>query len=152
MVLLLGSYFLFQTNLVYEATGSESWSLPLSRYRLDSNLYTEFIYVTGPQVNSAGWLSQNANKSNLVVYADQSVYSNLIGYGEIYISHVWSLTNYTLLQHGQFMYLAELNTVYGKLDYSGELYNISSVLAQQPLAVTYNSGSCEILAATIVSP
>ena len=36
ILLVLSSYFLFETNFVYQATGSESWSLPLSRYRLGS--------------------------------------------------------------------------------------------------------------------
>ncbi len=63
MTLLLGSYFLFQTNLIYEVTGEESWSIPLSRYRLGSRLYSDFYYVTVPQVSSAEWLSQNTNKS-----------------------------------------------------------------------------------------
>jgi uncharacterized membrane protein len=151
MVLLLGSYFLFQTNFVYEVTGSESWSLPLSRYRLGSALYTEFDYVTVPQVSSGEWLSQNGNKSNLVVYADQSVYSTLYVYCQIDIGHVSSLTNSTSPQQGQFIYLAELNTVYGKFEYEGDLYNVSDALASQPLAVTYNNGFCEILAATIAA-
>jgi uncharacterized membrane protein len=152
IALLLGSYFLFQTNFVYEVAGTESWSLPLSRYRLGSSLYTNFIYETGPQVSSAEWLSQNGKEPNLVIYADQTVNSNLIGYGRIYISHIASLTNSTSPQHGQFIYLAELNTVYGKIDHFGELYNVSDGLASQPLAVVYNSGDCKVLSSTIVTP
>ena len=154
MTLLLGSYFLFQTNLIYEVTGSESWSLPLSRYRLGSRLYTDFWYVTDPQVSSAGWLSQNTNKSNLIVYADQSVYYNLISYGGIYISHIQFLTNTTSLQHGQFICLAELNIVYDEIEYNNGsigIYNASDTLASQPLSIIYNNGFCEILTATSVA-
>ena len=152
MVLLLGSYFLFQTNLIYEVTGSASSSLPLSRYRLGSTLYTEFAYITGPQVTSAEWLSQNTNKPNLVVYADSSTYYTLISYGGIYISHVQFLTNIPSPTHGQFIYLSELNTVYDEIGYNNTLYNASDTLASQPLAVTYNNGFCEILTATIAAP
>jgi uncharacterized membrane protein len=152
MILLLGSYFLFQTNLIFEVAGSASSSLPLSRYRLGSMLYTNFIYVTGPQVSSAEWLSQNTNKSNLVVYADQTVLTNLVSYGGIYPSHILGLANVTSPQHGQFIYLAELNTVYGELEYNGVIYNVSDTLASQPLGVTYNNGFCEILTATIATP
>ena len=151
MALLLGSYFLFQTNFAYEVTDSPNYTLSLSRYRVGSLLYTEFVYVTGPQVSSAEWLSQNANKSNLVVYADESVHDTLIAYGGIYISQVSYLANSTLLKHDQFVYLAEYNTVYGKLEYNGNVYNVSDVLGSQPLAVTYNNGKCEILSATIAT-
>jgi uncharacterized membrane protein len=145
MILILSSYFLFQTNFVYEVAGSESWSLPLSRYRLGSSLYADFMYLTGPQVSSAEWLSYNANMSNLGVYADQSVFYNLISYGGIYGGHLWALTNFASPQYGQFIYLAELNTVYGKVVYYNDVYNVSDLLASRPSAVTYNNGFCEIL-------
>ena len=149
MTLVLGGYFLFQTNLIYEVAGSPIFSLALSRDRAGSALYTELNYITGPQVSSAEWLSQNTNRSNLVAYADSTVYFSLISYGEIYQSHILALTNAPVPQQGQFIYLAELNTVYGELQYNGGLYNVSNALASQPLGVTYNNGFCEILTSTI---
>jgi hypothetical protein len=152
MTLVLGSYFLFQTNLIYEVTGSESYSLSLSRYRLDSRLYSEFLYVTGSQVSGAKWLSQNTLKSNLVVYADISVGLNLVAYGEIYKGNVNLLDSSTLPQHGQFVYLAELYTVYHEFEYNNRIYNASDLSTLQPLSVIYNNGFCEILTATIATP
>jgi uncharacterized membrane protein len=155
MTLLLGAYFLFQTTLIYKVTASESVSLPLGGYWLGSLLYTESEYVTGPQVSSAKWLSQNANESNLVVYADSSVSPNLVAYGGIYTSHVLPLTNFTSPQLGQFIYLAELNTVYNEIQYNNGdigIYNASYTLASQPLSVFYNNGFCEILTATTTAP
>lgn len=145
MTLVIGSYFLFQTNLVYEVAGVESWSLPLSRYRLDDRLYSDFWYVTGPQVSGAEWLSQNTQKSNLVVYADTSASLNLAAYGSIYAGNIYLTNPTTSLQHGQFMYLTELNTVYGELEYNSKVYNASNTLASQPLSIIYNNGFCEIL-------
>jgi uncharacterized membrane protein len=149
--LVLGSYFLFQTSLIYEVTGAESWSLALSRYRLGDRLYFDFGYVTGPQVSSAEWLSQNTNKLNWVVYADTSVADNLVAYGGIDTSHIYLMDNTTSPQHGQFVYLSELNTVYDELAYFSIIYNASDTLASQPasqpLSVIYNNGFCEILTA-----
>jgi uncharacterized membrane protein len=152
MVLVLGAYFLFQTNLIYEVADSPNFTLPLSRYQLGSALYSQFDYITGPQVSGAEWLTQNTNESNLVVYADSTMYYTLVSYGEIYVSHIVFLSNTQSLQQGQFMYLGELNTVYGEIAYNGGLYNVSDALASQPLAVTYNNGFCEILTSTIASP
>jgi uncharacterized membrane protein len=145
MTLVLGSYFLFQTNIVYEVAGVESWSTPLSRYRLNDRLYYDFSFVTGPQVSSAEWLSQNNQKSNWVVFADTSVALNLVAYGGIYSGHVSLMDNTTSPQKGQFMYLAELYTVYNELQYYSKVNNASDILASQPLSVIYNNGFCEIL-------
>jgi uncharacterized membrane protein len=153
MILLLGSYFLFQTNIVYEVTGSESSSLPLSRYRLGSYLYFGFEYVTGPQTSSAKWLSQTSNVSNLVVYADESVSYNLVAYGGIYTSHILPLSYLTAPQHGEFIYLGELGTIYHEFKHDSSLHNLTDTESfSQILAVTYNSGYNKILEATIAAP
>jgi uncharacterized membrane protein len=153
MTLVLGSYFLFQTNLIYEVTGERSWSVPLSRYRLSSRLYSDFYYVTTPQVHSADWLSQNTNKQpNLVIYTDTSVGLNLVAYGGIVIDHLYLLENTTSPQHGQIVYLAELYTVYDELEFNSLVYNASDTLTSQPLSVIYNNGFCEVLSAAIDAP
>jgi len=144
MILVLGSYFLFQTNLVYEVAGVESWSLPLSRYRLDDRLYSDFGYVTRSQVISAEWLSQNNPKSNLLAYADTSVGLNLVAYGGIYPGEINIIDNTTSPQNGQFIYRAELYTVYDELQSNYKILNASDILASQPLSVIYNNGFCEI--------
>jgi hypothetical protein len=38
--------FLFQTNFIYEVAGTESWSIPLSGYRMDpTQLYGSFGFL-----------------------------------------------------------------------------------------------------------
>jgi uncharacterized membrane protein len=145
MTLLLGSYFLFQTSFIYEVTDSESWSLPLSRYRLGERLYSDFWYITESQVSSAEWLSQEVPKSNWAVYSDMSVSVNLIGYGGIDPNNIYLIQSKPSLQNDQFIYLAELNTVYDKFTYNGLLYNASDIIASQSYSSIYNNGFCEIL-------
>jgi uncharacterized membrane protein len=152
MTLLLGSYFLFQTNLVYEVAGSESWSLPLSRYNLGSRLYTDFNYLTVPQVRGGEWLSHNTNASNLAVYADQRASPGLFSYGGIYIGNVIALTNNTSPQRNQFVFLAELNTVYGEIDSGSGLINLTDTIATQHLSQTYDNGLCKIFTETAAAP
>jgi uncharacterized membrane protein len=147
VVLVLGSYFLFQTNVVYEVAGVESWSLPLSRYRLNDRLYSSFVYVTESQVSSAKWLSQNNQEPNWAVYTDPSVGLNLIAYGGIYTDvNIWFPGS--TLQHGQFIYLAELYTVYDELEFNSKAYNATDTLASQQLSVIYNNGFSEVLTQT----
>jgi uncharacterized membrane protein len=148
MTLVLGSYFLFQTNLIYEVAGVESWSISLSRYRLNDRLYSDFSFVTGPQVSSAEWLSQNHQTLNWVTYTDTSVGLNLAAYGEIYPGHLSLLDNTTSPQEGQFYYLAELYTIYNEAQYYSNVHNASDLLGLQPLSLIYNNGLCEILTQT----
>lgn len=151
MVVLLGAYFLFQTNLVYEVANSESWSLPLSRYRLGPSLYTQFLYVTEPEVSGAQWLSQHASSTNLLVYADLSAESVLSAYGGIYPGSIGTLTNVTLPRIGEFVYLGELSVVYGKVQ-GIDTWNTSDVLGSTPLNLIYSNGHCEIYEGTIATP
>jgi uncharacterized membrane protein len=141
--LVLSSYFLFQTNLMYEVTGAESGSLALSRYRLGDRLYTDFWYGTGTQVSSAEWVSRYIRNSNGVVYADMSVAENLVAYGGISPENIYLIDPNASLQHGQLIYHAELYTIYHELYYY-YVYNVSDTVASQSLSVIYNNGFCEI--------
>jgi uncharacterized membrane protein len=150
MILLLGAYFLFQTGIVYEITGSQSYSLPLSRYRLGSQLFTQFNYATGSEVSSAEWLTQNANDTTLFVYADSSSKAVLVSYGSLYLGRLGDLTNSTLPASGEFIYLGELNVVYGKVQGAPYTYasspifwDTSEVSALRGLDLVYSNGYCQ---------
>jgi uncharacterized membrane protein len=149
MTLVIGAYFLFQTNLIYEVTGEESWSLPLSRYRLGYRLYVDFWYVTGQQISSGEWLSQNTNPSNLVVYADTSVINNIVAYGGINPANINNIYDVMAPQYGEFVYLAELNGLFDKVVYNYQVGNTSDILGSKPLSVIYNNGLCEMLTITV---
>jgi uncharacterized membrane protein len=150
MTLVLGSYFLFQTSIVYDVSGEESWSLPLSQYRSDYRLYSAFAFNTRPQVSGSEWLAQNT-KSNLFVYADQSTAGNLLAYSGIELSKLSYLFNNESITYGQFIYLGELTTIYNKLEFNNIIYNASDTLVSLQLNTIYNNGFCEILTTTIDS-
>ena len=154
LIILLGAYFLFQTNLVYETAKTESWSLPLSRYRLGPTLYTQFQYLTEGEVNGADWLSKHADITNLIVYTDQSAGSVLYAYGGIYPGNINSLTNVTFPKAaGEFVYLGELSVVYGKVQGEGTaIWNTSDVLDSKPLNLIYSNGHSEIYQVSFSTP
>jgi len=149
MIIILSSYFLFQTSFVYQVTGDESWSLPLSQYRLGSRLYSDFWYVTDAQVSGSKWLTQNTEIQNLFVYADSSVINNLVGYGGIPPDHLNALYDISAPKYGEFVYLGELSTVYNSVIYNYRTGNASELLGPKQLSTIYNNGFCEILTGTI---
>lgn len=144
IVILLATYFLFQTNFIYEIAGSESWSVPLSKYRLGIRLYTEFGYSTNADVSSAEWLSQYGNFGNLVVYTDNSNSPTLFRF--IYRGNLSDLMNTTSLGPNEFVYLGELNTLYGIVmgNTGGFVWNTSEISALQYLSGTYTNGYCQV--------
>jgi uncharacterized membrane protein len=109
-------YFLFQTNFVYEVTGSESWSVPLSKYRMDKVFIYSWGYMEEQSVIGAEWLSRHANTSNVQLYADSlSRYKELRSYGGIYSGYINTLSNTTVFPFNSIVYLSQLNVVYGKI-------------------------------------
>ncbi len=151
MTSLIGSYFLFQTNLIYEVADEVSWSLPLSQYRLGYRLYLDFWYVSDHQVKSSEWLSQHTNESNLVVYADSSVINNLVAYGGIDPENADPIYDIISPKYGEFVYLGELNTVYNLITYSYRLGNLSELLGPKPLSTIYDNGFSEIITMPVPS-
>lgn len=141
ITILLGSYFLLQTNFVYEvAGGTDSWSMPLSRFEVGARLYTNFSYITEPDVSGALWLNRNRNDGNLTIYVDKTAVYTLVGYGGFYISSLRDIENYIYLNGNDLLYLQELATVYNQT--TGASLNI--VTSKQPLSIIYNNGYCLI--------
>jgi len=151
---LLVAYFLFQTNFMYEVTGSPSWSLPLSRYRLGIRLYSNFYFVTEHQVSGATWLTQHVD-SNSTIYADSSVLFSLLSYGAIHRSRLRALTNASNPSIGEFVFLGELNVRYGKVIAGGasyDMWNTTDALTSPFLSAIYSNGNCEIYQTPAVQP
>jgi uncharacterized membrane protein len=151
LIILLVPYFLFQSGFIYEITGSQSWSLPLSGYRLGLRLHTDFGFVTEGEVFGAKWLSKHVNMDNLVVYADPHIFSALVGYGSAYMGKLRTLTNVTNLGEGQFVYLGKLNVFYGKV-ISSDVWNTSDVLTSEFLSAIYTSGDCQVYSRPVTPP
>jgi uncharacterized membrane protein len=107
-------YFLFQTNFVYEVTGSESWSVPLSKYRMDKISLYSAKYMEDVNVISAQWLSKYRSLNDTQLYADAISRSELLSYGKIYSGYIGVLSNTTIVPSNGVVYLSKVNVVYGE--------------------------------------
>jgi len=146
LLIVLIPYFLFQTNFVYEVTGSDSWSVPLSKHRMSSlQLYGMFGYIDGYSVFGAKWLSKNVDVEHTQIYADLASQRNvLIAYGMIRLEDVKILSNVTKISINDTVYLSPLNIVDGII--VGELYqfNFTQLSFIEEANKIYANGECEI--------
>jgi uncharacterized membrane protein len=147
LLLVLVPYFLFQTGFVYEVTESDSWSIPLSKHRMDAlRLYGGFGYIDAYSVFGAQWLSENVDVRKSKLYAD-SVSQNyvLTIYGMIYKGYVNELSNITVVADNGTVYLSTLNVVHGKISYYGRVWNTSELsFILDDLNKVYTNGGSEI--------
>ncbi len=139
VIIIIVPYFLFQTNFIYEVAQTESWSVPLSGYRMDPlMLYGDFGYIDTYSVYGAEWASINTNYQNNIV-ADNALYTALTGYGLIWRGYVTELTNTTVLPPGQYVYLS-----YISINYAQEYENGTIPAIVSHTNVIYSNGGCEI--------
>ena len=127
LLIVLVPYFLFQTGFVYEVTGSESWSLPLSMHRMNGYwLHYPMGYVYTQDVFSAQWMSQNVDIQNTQLYADASSQTNILtSHSMIYSGYVNILSNVTRVSPTGIVYLNRLNVVEGIIVGKRYVWNIS---------------------------
>lgn len=141
LLIVLVSYFLFQTGFVYEVTGSESWSISLSKHRMSAlQLYSNLGYVDAYSVFGAQWLSKHADFERSQVYADIVSATNVLRVsGEVFYINV--LTNVTTVENDGVIYLSALNVVNGRI-YEGRLSWNSTELSFifDNLSLVYNNG------------
>jgi uncharacterized membrane protein len=143
IVAVLVPYFLFQTNFVYEVAKTESWSIPLSGYRMNPlQLYENYGFIDSHSVYCAEWVSNNVPYQNLV--ADTGLDTALTAYGLIYPGYVGNLTNTAVIYPGEFVCLSYLSVNYEKLTWNGTL---SPVLNQTDLI--YSNGGSEVYEGTV---
>ena len=121
LLTVLVPYFLFQTGFVYEVTGSESWSMPLSKYRMDIvHLYGLWGFVDEQSVFGVQWMLKNIDIEHVQIYADStSRYKVLTSYGMMYMGSVNVLSNTTVIATNGVVYLSPLNVVYEKIISTG---------------------------------
>lgn len=156
LLIVLIPYFLFQTGFMYEATGSESWSIPLSKHRMDALLlYGSFGYIDRCDVFGAQWLSKNVDVERTQIYADIiSKHSVLTSYGMIYRGYVEILYNSTGIKANGTLYLGQLNVVEGKIvGINGRIWNSSDLIFHfDDLNKIYSNGGSEIYRGPTVIP
>jgi len=150
LLIVLTPYFLFQTSFVYELTESESWSVPLSKYKMDSlRLYCSFGYIDGYSVFGAQWLSKKIDIPHTQIYADVTSARNvLIAYGMITLKNVKILSNVTKISANDTVYLSSLNIVGGIIIGDLHLFNSSELSFINDTNKIYANGECEIYKGT----
>lgn len=147
LLIVLVPYFLFQTNFVYEVTGSDSWSIPLSGYRMNAlRLYGHYGYTDAYSVYGAQWLSENVDFKNSALYADERALANVLTiYGMIHSDYVNTLSNITTVADNGFVYLSTLNVVEGVIPFGGLSWNSSELsFSFGDLNIIYTNGGSEV--------
>jgi len=146
LLVVLVPYFLFQTNFVYEVVGGDSWSIPLSGYRMSAlRLYGHYGFTDAYSVFGARWLSETVDVDDSVFYSDDaSRLCVLIAYGLIVLGK-YSLNNVTVVAGNGVVYLSTLNVVYGVVP-SGQLsWNTSELsFIFDDLSLIYNNEQCVV--------
>jgi hypothetical protein len=139
IVILLVPYFLFQTNFAYEVTGSQSWSVPLSGYRMDPiQLYGFYGYIDGYSVYGARWISADV-PYQYNIFADNALFTSLTAYGLVYRGYVGELTNTTTFKGGEFAFLS-----YISINYEPETSNGTLPRLLNQTDVVYSNGNSEV--------
>jgi uncharacterized membrane protein len=139
VIAVLVPYFLFQTNFVYEVAKTDSWSVPLSGYRMPPlRLYGDDGYIESFSVYGALWVSNHVPYQNNLA-ADNDIYTALTAYGLVYRGYVAGLDNETVLHSGEFVYLSYVSI---RCDTPATNNILRSVLNQTD--VVYSNGGSEV--------
>jgi uncharacterized membrane protein len=131
--------FLFQTGLIYEVAKVQTTS-PISTYRWTAlELYGNI--VDEQEVASAQWIPTYANVNNIFIYSDPVSQTNaLTAYGMVGRGRMYTLSNTTTPNSGDFIYLANVSLIS-----KGYIFNasqVSPILENQNKI--YDNGECEI--------
>ena len=139
-------YFLFQSNFIYEITKCESWSLPLSMYRMNAYRMDGLGYIPELDVVSAYWLSCNIASNDTRIYADiKSINRQLTAYGLMQPNMMLILFNTTKPGQNEFVYLRKLNAEDGLVNSGSIIWNSSDILSTlENISMIYSNGVSEI--------
>ncbi|WGM88488.1 MAG: DUF2206 domain-containing protein [Candidatus Bathyarchaeum tardum] len=146
LLFVLVPYFFFQTNFVYEITGNDSWSIPLSGYRMDPlRLYGHSGYTDEYSVHGVRWLSKNVNFTTSVVYADDRTGTNVLTIHGLIATGKVALSNVTVVADNGFVYLSSLNVIYGLIPYRDVSWNTTELSPVfEGLNLVYSNGGSKI--------
>ena len=146
LVAILIPYFLFQSGFLYEITGHDSYSLPLSKDSMPvPRLYGDLGYMDTQSIVGAQWLSQRVNLQQFSVYSDTYSHINVLtSYGLIPRNQINELLNTTVLEPTDEVYLDTLN-IQGNAIYSYGVWNFSQLSFNfSDLNMIYSNGNCQI--------
>jgi len=146
LLIVLIPYFLFQVGFVYEVTGNDSWSVPLSKYRMPAyRLYGQLGYTTAYSISGAEWVSRNVAIGYTRIYADfWGRLTELRGYGIVYAGYVEVLSNTTKITANGIVYLNSLNIIEETVVGSRYVWNLSELSFLSDLNMVYSNGGSEV--------
>jgi len=143
LLVVLVPYFLFQTGFVYEVAKTESYSVPLSSYRMGVASYLYGIPYWA-DVTSAEFLSKTVHTTPLI-YADVfSLLYTLTSYGMTYRGNMESLSNVTAIVPFGLVYLSRVNII-ENLVMGAAAWNTTSILDVNRMNSLYSNGESEIV-------
>lgn len=148
-LIILVPFFLFQTGFIYEATGVESYSIPLSKYRFDFEQYSGLGLINDRDIFSVKWLSQNDLQGSAIIYSDPLADSQLVrgGYGKFPMNRTEQLlSNITEVKSNSIVYLTWSNFAYGIMENGNFYWNTSQYVHSSlgSMDQIYSSGPCAI--------
>lgn len=151
LLAVLVSYFLFQTNFIYEVAGqTEIWSVPLRGKRLDALLlYGSFGYVDEFDVFGARWLAESIDLDHTTLFSDfTSMWNVLRSYGMFYSGDVKLLGNSTEMTAKATVYMSRANVVNGTIrgPNANELKSNTTLIFSRLVNMNkvFTNGACEI--------
>jgi uncharacterized membrane protein len=142
LLLVLVPYLLFQTNFVYEVTGSDSWSVPLSKYRMSPLRLYQVGYGQIYGVYGQWWLSSNVIVGRTPIYCDP--FSDLRGYALIYRGYVHYLSKVVPVAVGGLVYLGSLSVIHGDYVALYSSWDVSELQFLNEISEIYTNGGSEI--------
>jgi uncharacterized membrane protein len=146
IIIILIPYFLFQSGFVYEITGSDNYSLPLSKHRsTEIELYSKFGFTHTMDVYGARWLSNSTVVQRAEIYADIYASGTLLGYGSIPINKMTTLNNVTSVSINGVIFLNKLNAKDNKIlgwESFGKNseWNTTEILSLKDMNKVYSNG------------
>jgi uncharacterized membrane protein len=144
MILVLVPYFLFQTNFVYEVVKTDSWSISLSKYRMDPiRLRGMFGYFDGYRVSGTRWISHNVAVEYAHIYSDFYSKEELRAYGLVYLGFIEIISNVTKVASNGTVYLSSLNVIDEKV-VSSLIWNSSELHFLNDMNKVYSNGGSEV--------
>ncbi|MEM4143004.1 MAG: DUF2206 domain-containing protein [Candidatus Bathyarchaeia archaeon] len=142
LLMVLVPFFLFQTNFVYEVTGSDSFSVSLSKYRMSPLRLYQVGYGQIYGVYGQWWLSSNVIVGRTPIYCDP--FSDLRGYALIYRGYVNFLSKVEPVSVGGVIYLSSLSVIYGDFAALNSSWNMSEFQFLPEINKIYTNGGNEI--------
>ncbi len=138
-VAILVPYFIFQTNFAYEVTGTQSWSVPLSGYRMDPiQLYGYMGYIDAYSVHGAEWLAAKTPYQGRLA-ADNALFTSLTAYGLVYRGYMTELTPQHYLYPSEYVFLSYISIKYEALTSNGTI-----PMQLNQTSVIYNNGYTQV--------